>query len=100
MEVLPTYPCENIPVNLVQNDLEEEWITEQIDSGSSYGPFLVHSSTIIDITDPKPELFFNQLFNDRMWTIISDATNDYARSKCFNMQGMLQNFKYKNIIKY
>ena len=60
------------------NDKGEGWIHEDHGSGSSIGPFLSFSSTIIDLTNPTLELFFNELFDERMWTIIAEATNAYA----------------------
>lgn len=69
---LPNYPIDNIQFEMNEKDTLEGWIYEDIDSGSC-GPFLSSLSTIIDLTDPVSELFFYQLFDERMWTIISDA---------------------------
>ena len=84
---LPIYPIDNLHFDVNEKDTLEGWIWEDIDSGSCCGPFLSSPSTIIDLTDPVPKLFFNQLFDDRMWTIISDATNTYARSKANTPEG-------------
>ena len=84
---LPIYPIDNLHFDVNEKDTLEGWIQEDIDSGSCCGPFLSSPSTIIDLTDPVPELFFNQLFDDRMWTIILDATNTYARSKANTLEG-------------
>ena len=65
------------------------WKREDRDSGSSCGPFLSDSSTIIDLTDTTPELFFNQFFGNRMWTIITEETNANARTKSNTSQGKL-----------
>ena len=87
-----TYPLMNYEMTSFQNDMAHllmyevedelnEWQYEEIDSGPSSGPF--HSKSSCNITDlhGQPELFFNAFFDERMWTIISDATNTYARSK-------------------
>ena len=84
---LPQYSIDNKQFETSDQDTIVGWVREQNDSGSSLGPFLEQSSTIIDLTNPVPELFFNQLFDDRMWTVISDATNHYAQSKCNTPQG-------------
>ena len=77
-EILPQYALDNIQYDLNEKDKGQGWIHEDHDSGSSIGPFLSFSSTIIDLTNPTLELFFNELFDERMWTIIAEATNAYA----------------------
>lgn len=84
---LPTYDIDNMDLNVHETDSSKGWIREDNDSGSSCGPFLSSSSTNIDLTNPKPELFFNELFDERMWTIIAEASNEYARSKSRNVEG-------------
>ena len=64
------YPIDNKIFEVDERDVK--WKREDRDGESSCGPFLSNSSTIIDLTDPTPELFFNQLFDNRMWTIITD----------------------------
>ena len=92
-EELPTYPISNIQMTVYDNDLPEflnydqddqlnEWEYEEIDSGPSIGPFKSKSQTYICDPHGKPEVFFNSLFEDRMWTVLADSTNIYARSKC------------------
>ena len=92
-EQLPTYPITNLDITHFENDLPElvpydqddivsDWNHEILDSGPQSGPFLGHTETNINDPDGNPEVFFNGLFDDRMWTILSEATNTYARSKC------------------
>ena len=89
----PTYPITNLDITHFENDLPElvpydqddivsDWNHEILDSGPQLGPFLGHTETNINDPDGKPEVFFNGMFDDRMWTILSEATNTYARSKC------------------
>ena len=54
---LPNYPIDNLHFDVNEKDTLEGWIQEDIDSDSSCGPFLSSASTIIDLTDPVPELF-------------------------------------------
>ena len=92
-EELPSYPITNMPITIFVNDLPEllhyhqddelsDWNYEQIDSGPSWSPFRGNSRTNIEDLHGKPEVFFNGLFDDRMWTVLADSTNMYARSKC------------------
>ena len=101
-EELPTYPLTNFEVSTFHNDMPHivrnileydvddevnEWEYEEIDSGSSTGPFLSKSTSHITDLHGRPEVFFDALFDERMWTILSDATNTYARAKCTSPQG-------------
>ena len=97
-EEYPTYDITNMGVTEYANDLPEllvydqedyvnEWEHETIDTGPSCGPFLGESRTQIQDVDGTPEIFFQGLFDERMWTIISEATNSYARSKAVTANG-------------
>ena len=86
IQQLPIYPIDNHIVELSEDDEANGWKVEQNDVNLwPCGPFLAHPSTIIDvIPPPKPETFFNALFDDRMWNLISESTNSYAASKIRN----------------
>lgn len=86
-EELPSYGIDNKIFELKDVDVLNGWVRENTDSGSSCGPFLSEPTTLIDLSNPKPELFFNQLFDDRMWTIIADATNAYVHRKSTTPEG-------------
>ena len=97
-EELPTYPLTNFQMTIYQNDMPHllmyevddelnEWEYETIDSGPLTGPFLSKSSSIITDLHGEPEIFFNSLFDERMWTILADATNNYARCKSQTIHG-------------
>ena len=97
-EELPTYAITNLDITYFENDLPElvpydqddivsDWNHEILDSGPQSGPFLGHTETNINDPNGKPEVFFNGMFDDRMWTILSEATNTYARSKCQSRGG-------------
>ena len=51
---------------------------KKIDSGPTYGPFLETCRTPIDDPDGKPEVFFNELFDEHMWSTIAQSTNTCA----------------------
>ena len=70
-----------------QDDQLNDWDYKEIESGPSCGPFQGNSRTNISDPDGKPEVFFNSLFDDRMWTVLADSTNMYARSKTTRGRG-------------
>ena len=89
---LPSYNITNFPMTNLENDdpalllLDEndhynEWEYESIDSGPANGPFLETCRTPIEDPDGNPEVFFNELFDERMWSTIAQSTNTYAQSK-------------------
>ena len=77
------------------NDVEREedyeigwdWIEE--DTGPLIGPYTGFHQCLLDPLKNKPEDFFNELFDVRMYTIMAKETNKYARRR-------KQNRKYKN----
>ena len=97
-EELPTYLITNMKVTVFDNDLPEflqydqddqlnNWEYEEIDTGPSSGPFHGKFHTYISDVEEKPEVFFNSLFDERIWTILADCTNLYARSKSSTGEG-------------
>ena len=70
-----------------QQDELSNWKSEKLDSGPLTGPFYSNSYTTVDNPHKKPEVYFNSLFDERMWTIIAESTNVYARSKCVTLMG-------------
>ena len=97
-EDLPTYSIKNFKMTVVEgsetnpllidiDDVINDWTNEIVDSGPSYGPFLSSPYTNIQNPHSKPEVFFESLFDERMWTIIAEATNVYARSKRVTQHG-------------
>ena len=79
-----TYPIDNFQMSIYDNnhphvlviDIEDQlnkWSHPICDPGPLYGPFLSSSYINIKDTDQNPEFFFNSLFDEQMWTIISDA---------------------------
>ena len=81
---MPQYPIDNKIFDVPEQDILNNWERKDHNTGSSFGPLITEESTIIDLNDPVPELFFNSL---RMWTIITEATNSYACTKSNTPQG-------------
>ena len=77
------------------NDVEREedyeigwdWIEE--DTGPLIRPYTGFRQCLLDPLKNKPEDFFNELFDARMYTIMAKETNKYAHRR-------KQNRKYKN----
>ena len=60
---------------LDENDHYNEWEYESTDSRPAYGPFLETCRTPIEDPNGNPEVFFNELFDECMWSTIAQATN-------------------------
>ena len=83
-ENLPHYPIDNKVFEAHETDVN--WKKEHMGIGSSCGPFLSYSSTIIDLTRPTPELFFNQLFDNRMCPSIRSLDTAFAFTFPFTLR--------------
>ena len=74
-----------IPLKNYSNDVEHEddyelgWEWLETDPGASFGPFTAQPGLMIETTDRTPEGFFNLLFDDSMWTLITQQMNIYAK---------------------
>ena len=87
-------PPSRLMVNFA-NDVEREedyeigwdWIEE--DTGPLIRPYTGFRQCLLDPLKNKPEDFFNELFDVRMYTIMAEETNEYAHRR-------KQNRKYKN----
>ena len=77
----------NDPALLLIDEKDETigWNYEKNDSGPTYGPFFETWRTLIDDPDGKPEVFFNELFDEHMWSTIAQSTNAYAQCKTINL---------------
>ena len=87
-------PCDNItnfPMTnlenddpallLLKNDHYNGWEYESNDSRPAYSPFLETCRTPTEDPNGNPEIFFNELFDEHMWSTMAQATNTYAQSK-------------------
>ena len=66
---------------IVAEDINNGCEKPDIDEVSDQGPFIGTPGLNLDTESRKPEDFFNNFFDDRMFTIIANATNDYAHKK-------------------
>ena len=72
-----------------EEDYEIGWDRIEEDTGLLIGPYTGSGQCLLDPLKNKPEYFFNELFDARMYTIMAEETNKYARRR-------KQNHKYKN----
>ena len=87
------------PMVNFENDVEREedyeigwdWIEE--DTGPLIGSYTGFRQCLLDPLKNKQEDFFNELFDVRMYTIMVEETNKYARRR-------KQNRKYKNFFNF
>ena len=95
---LPSYNITNFPMSNLEHDdpalllLDEKddiigWKYEHTDSGPTDGPFLKTCRTPIQDPNGNPEVFFNELFDECMWSTIAQATNACAQCKTITPTG-------------
>ena len=95
---LPCYNITNFPMTTLENDdpalllLDENdhyngWEYKSNDSRPTYGPFLETCRTPIEDPNGNLKNFFNELFDECMWSTIAQATNIYAQSKAITSTG-------------
>ena len=65
----------------MEEDVENGWERPEINEIPYHGPFLVTPGLNLDTESRKQEDFFNTFFDNGMFTIIADVTNDYAHKK-------------------
>ena len=83
----------NIP-NDLENELDYEigWEWIQEDTGPLIGPYTGFRQCLLDPVKNKPQDFFNEMFDARMYTIMAEETNKYAHRRKQNC--MYKNFFY------
>ena len=72
-----------------EEDYETGWDWIEEDTGPLIRPYTGFHQCLLDPLKNKPEDFFNELFDARMYTIMAKETNKYTRRR-------KQNHKYKN----
>ena len=84
-EVSPMHNYARDSIN--PEDSENGWEKIEIDQEPNYGSFLDTPGLNLNTDSCNPEDFFNNLFDERMLTILADATNDYAFEKIWSVLG-------------
>ena len=90
---LPTPNYEIEPTNIqsclndteLQEDIQNGWHKISHDNPRHNPPFSDTPGLNFETDSREPEVFFNELFDQRMFTIIAEETNRYARQKIRNI---------------
>ena len=82
LERPPSRPMINCHYD-VEHELDYElgWEWLQSDPGPMIAPYNGFRQCLLDPSKKKPEDFFCALFEDRMFTVMADMTNVYARNR-------------------
>ena len=82
-------PIVNYPRDeILDCDVEQGWEKIQPDIIPNHCPFTGTQGINMSTDSHLPEDFFNDIFDDRMFTIMAEETNNYAQKKlCEIMQG-------------
>ena len=82
------YPIVNYERDIdLQEDIDNGWIRVDNDQLPDHCHFIGTEGLNINTTLHNPEDFFNNLFNDRMYTILTKETNKYARQQIMKVMG-------------
>ena len=71
----------------LQEDLDNRWHRITHDVPPNNPQFTDTLGLYFETNSRKPEVFFNQLFDNRMFTIIAEETNNYARQQIKRIMG-------------
>ena len=86
---LPEIPIINYAGDVEhKEDFGNGWEWTEKDPGSSCGPFIGQPGLLIEPASRTPEGFFN-LFDNSMWTLLSQQTNIYARQRIKQLRGII-----------
>ena len=66
---------------IVDSDVQEGWERIQPDIIPNHGPFTDNKGLNMSTDSCQPEDFFNEMFDDRIFTIMVEETNNYACKK-------------------
>ena len=73
---------------IVDSDVQEGWERIQPDIIPNHRPFTDNEGLNMSTDSHQPEDFFKEMFDDRMFTIMAEETNNYAHKKiCEILQG-------------
>ena len=71
----------------LQEDLENGWLRITHDVPPSNPQFTDTPGLNFETNLREPEVFFDQLFDNRMFTIMAEETNNYVRQQIMRIMG-------------
>ena len=99
------YPIEYLIVNCerdidLQEDINNGMIRVENDKVPDHCHFIGHEGLNMNTTSHNLEDFFNNLFNDRMYTILAEETNKYARQQIMKVMSNRDHFQHMDHYSY
>ena len=95
------YPIVNCERDIdLQEDIDNGWIRVENDEVPDHCHFIGHEGLNMNTVSCNPEDFFNNLFDDRMYTILTEETNKYARQQIMKVMGNRDPFQHMDHYSY
>ena len=95
------YPIANYERDIdLQEDIDNGWEMVDNDQVPDYCHFIGNEGLNMNTTSRNPEDFFNNLFDDRMYTIIAEETNNYAWQQIIKTMGNRNPFEHMDHYNY
>ena len=95
------YPTSNYEKDIeLQEDIDNGWVRVDNDQLPNHCHFIGNEGLNMNTTSCNPEDFFNNLFDDRMYTIIAEETNKYARHQIMKVMGNRDPFQHMDHYSY
>ena len=69
-----------------------EWCWPEVDTGPAIAPYSGFHQCLLNPMQNKPEDFFEALFDQQMYTIMAEETNQYAQKKIIEGKFLLRSF--------
>ena len=95
------YPIINCEQDIeLQEDIDNGWLKVENDQVPDHCHFIGNEGLNMNTTSRNPEDFFNNLFDDRMYTIMAEETNKYARQQIRKVMGSRDPFQHMDHYSY
>ena len=98
------YPIVNYERDIgLQEDIDNGWIRVDNDQFPDHCDFIGNKGLNMNTPSCNLEDFFNNLFDDRMYTILAEETNKYARQEIMKVMGnrdlfqSMDHYSYQNM---
>ena len=95
------YPIVNYEKDIeLKEDIDNGWVKVENDQLPDDCHFIGNEGLNMNTTSHNPEDFFNNLFDDRMYTIMAEETNNYARQQIMKVMGNRDPFQHMDHYSY
>ena len=95
------YPIVNYEREIdLQEDIDNGWERVENDQVPDYCPFIGNEGLNMNTTSSNLEDFLNNLFDDRMYTIITEERNNYARQQIMKAMENRDPFQHMDYYSY